>query len=130
MNNGISIRKRFVEHDFLFTKISNENPYITIDEIVSLLSEHEGSLCDVTFIFSLHSSGFKTKIIDNFTEYEIMLDDLTPFAMDFYYKQVTKLSVQQQKAKTSDDMALYYIQKIKNMINMNHQESVQYKMAQ
>lgn len=129
------IRKRFVEHDWLFKKIRSENPYITVDEIVSILSEQK-ELSDVTLVFYPKVSGFQTKIIDNFTDYEITVEDLTPFAFDFYIRQVNELTLMQHKVRMYNEeiemekKALACIKRIKEMLAQMENRPVQYKVAQ
>lgn len=86
-----NLNRRFIERDTVKKQMENNSEYISPDDIESILSErHDWS--DYTFKFSPSGTGWTVKIIDNVTETEVCLDDLNPFAMDYYIGEIVDLT--------------------------------------
>jgi hypothetical protein len=89
MNNPIN--RRFIERDTVKKQMENNVEYISPDDIESILNERQ-DWSDYTIKFIPRGTGWSTKIIDNDTDNEVSLDNLNPFAMDFYIKQLIDLT--------------------------------------
>src|SRR5437879_5322641 len=85
------INRRFIERDTVKRQMENNSEYISLDEIESILSERQ-DWSDYTIKFTSRGTEWDTKVIDNNTDKEVSLDDLNPFAMDFYVKQIIELT--------------------------------------
>lgn len=117
------MRIRFIERDYWINKIKSNKTYITDQEVEATLPE--GEYMDVTFIFTPHSNGFKTEILDNETNNSVTIDELNTAAYNFYIQQTHKLSMLQQLSKLElEDKAQKCISKIKDMISKWKDEKV------
>lgn len=133
-NSGFRIR--FIERDYLFNIIKSSAEYITDEQIYSEIDQ-QPNLCDVTFNFIPHGSGFATRIFDNDTDNEISLDDLNPVANNFYLQQVKMISTLQAKARMAlieekkiDTRVEKSINKIREILSKESNKRNKFKIAQ
>ncbi len=75
---------RFIERNFLFTKIMNENNHLSYAQIEKLLDEASEQYVDYTFKFYENGS---VVIIDNCTNLFLKPKDLKDVALDFYIRK-------------------------------------------
>lgn len=95
-----TIRRRFLERDYIKTIELNSREYITPNderEIDNMLDSVGDVYDDLTFIFTETSTGWMTRIIDNNTEREIPLSQIKGFALDWYVKQIKQLTIDKYK---------------------------------
>ncbi len=85
------LHRRFIERDHVKRQIESSSEYISPDNIESILSERE-DWSDYTFWFTPKGTGWSTKVFCNIYEYEVSLDDLNSFAMDYYIRQLVDLT--------------------------------------
>jgi hypothetical protein len=75
---------RFIERNFLFTKIMNDNKHLSYAQIEKLLDEASEQYVDYTFKFYENGS---VVIIDNYTNLFLKPKDLKDVALDFYIRK-------------------------------------------
>ncbi|GFN32531.1 hypothetical protein [Paenibacillus xylaniclasticus] len=96
------IRFRFIERDYLYNLIKSNSQYITAGDIESILSSSY-IYDDLTITFTCTGKqSYTTEIYDNNLDEVVQLDQLSGFALDFYYRKVAEYSSQLAKEEVID----------------------------
>lgn len=96
-----TIKKRFIERDFLFNKIQKNSEFLNENEINQMFDEIEKEVefVDYTFYFTPYRSSWKTKVKDNNNGEYFDIGDLTGAAYDYYVN--TLISMVKEKLHCS-----------------------------